>query len=156
MKSVYDGYRSFADDEEKMHDFMVLSMEEFLESYSYLDVEDYYATYDEVMSTPILKGLNGSACFGCAYSKACFDDERIVPCNGYMFDGKNPESYDALSVWGKVNCIDQFVNVMNPYMDDEDVNDVKDIEYEIKQWIGDQYYIDELGNWYDEGRKVRD
>ena len=49
MKNIYSGYSNFIDDQEKMHDFMLLSMEEFLKSYSYLSVEDYYATYDYIM-----------------------------------------------------------------------------------------------------------
>ena len=40
---------SFADDANKMHDFMTLNMEEFLFSYSYLNEDDYYATYNEIM-----------------------------------------------------------------------------------------------------------
>ena len=40
---------SFADDMNKMHDFMTMNMEEFLFSYSYLNEDDYYATYHEVM-----------------------------------------------------------------------------------------------------------
>lgn len=40
---------SFADDMNKMHDFMTLNMEEFLFSYSYLNEDDYYATYHEIM-----------------------------------------------------------------------------------------------------------
>jgi len=48
-KSVYEGYVGFLSDEEKMHDFLTLSMEEFLFTYSYLSVEEYYATYDAVM-----------------------------------------------------------------------------------------------------------
>lgn len=40
---------SFADDANKMHDFMTLSMEEFLFSYSYLNENDYFATYNEIM-----------------------------------------------------------------------------------------------------------
>lgn len=50
MKNIYEGYSSFLSDPEKMHDFIILSMEEFLSSYSYLTVEDYYATYDDLMS----------------------------------------------------------------------------------------------------------
>lgn len=41
---------SFASDANKMHDFMTLSMEEFMESYSYLEEKDYYATYNEIWS----------------------------------------------------------------------------------------------------------
>lgn len=40
---------SFADDMNKMHDFMTLGMEDFMKSYSYLDEDDYYATYHEIM-----------------------------------------------------------------------------------------------------------
>lgn len=50
MKSVYDGFSSFLRDECKMHDFITMSMDEFLFQYSYLSVEDYYATYDELMA----------------------------------------------------------------------------------------------------------
>lgn len=42
------GY-SFINDIEKMHDFMILNMDEFLFSYSYLNENDYYATYNDVM-----------------------------------------------------------------------------------------------------------
>lgn len=42
------GY-SFINDIEKMHDFMILNMDEFLLSYSYLNENDYYATYNDVM-----------------------------------------------------------------------------------------------------------
>ena len=40
---------SFADDANKMHDFMTLSMEDFMNGYSYLDEDDYFATYHEIM-----------------------------------------------------------------------------------------------------------
>ena len=40
---------SFADDANKVHDFLTLSMEEFMFSYSYLDEKDYFATYNEIM-----------------------------------------------------------------------------------------------------------
>ena len=39
---------SFASDANKMHDFMTMSMEEFMKSYSYLEEKDYYATYLEL------------------------------------------------------------------------------------------------------------
>lgn len=41
---------TFTDDMNKMHDFMTLSMDEFLFSYSYLEEKDYFATYHEIMS----------------------------------------------------------------------------------------------------------
>ena len=39
---------SFANDEEKMVDFLLLTKEEFLQSYSYLTEEEYDATEAEV------------------------------------------------------------------------------------------------------------
>ena len=47
MKKI-TGY-DFADDMNKMHDFMLLSKDEFLSSYSYLNEDDYYATYNAIM-----------------------------------------------------------------------------------------------------------
>ena len=47
MKNI-TGY-DFADDMNKMHDFMLLSKDEFLSSYSYLNEDDYYATYNAIM-----------------------------------------------------------------------------------------------------------
>lgn len=41
---------SFASDANKMHDFMTLSMEDFMFGYGYLDEDDYFATYHEIMS----------------------------------------------------------------------------------------------------------
>ena len=89
MKSIYEGYTSFLGDVEKMHDFITMSMEDFLGFYSYLDREDYYATYDELMNISRCECHNyvGThnlhyTCAGCAYEKVCGDDERIVPCDG--------------------------------------------------------------------------
>ena len=42
------GY-SFIDDEEKMVDFLLLSKEQFLESYSYLNPEDWDETCRDMM-----------------------------------------------------------------------------------------------------------
>lgn len=150
MKSIYEGYTSFAGDVEKMHDFITLSMEDFLKSYSYLDREDYYATYDELMdmSRKQCKShvCNNSVCVGCAYTRVCGDEKR--------FDGTNPASYDTLTDTAKINCIDQFVNVLCPYEYCDNCS-IDTIEADIKELIGKQFYIDEDGNWYDEGRKVR-
>lgn len=158
MKSIYEGYTSFVGDVEKMHDFITLSMEDFLASYSYLEREDYYATYDELMDMSRTQCRshcnNQQVCCGCAYTKVCFDEDREVECDGYKFDGKNPDSYDALSATAQINCIDQFVNIMCPYADYDGCG-LWVIEADIKEMIGEQFYIDEDGNWYDEGRKVR-
>ncbi len=47
MKNI-TGY-DFTDDMNKMHDFMLLGKDEFLSSYSYLNEDDYYATYNAIM-----------------------------------------------------------------------------------------------------------
>ena len=47
MKNI-TGY-DFTDDMNKMHDFMLLSKDEFLSSYSYLNEDDYHATYNAIM-----------------------------------------------------------------------------------------------------------
>ena len=47
MKNIA-GY-DFTDDMNKMHDFMLLSKDEFLSSYSYLNEDDYCATYNAIM-----------------------------------------------------------------------------------------------------------
>lgn len=159
MKSIYEGYTSFVGDVEKMHDFITMSMEDFLGFYSYLDREDYYATYDELMDMSrksCMSHVNARAdvCTGCAYARACADDGRFEPCDGYKFDGTNPDSYDALSATAQINCIDQFINIMCPYSDYDGCG-LWVIETDIKEMIGEQFYIDEDGNWYDEGRKVR-
>lgn len=49
---------SFINDAEKMHDFMILNMDEFLFSYSYLNENDYYATYNDVMKIVRRNGNN--------------------------------------------------------------------------------------------------
>ena len=41
-------YKSFIDDKEKMKDFYILSKEEFLKSYSYLNEIEYDLTKSEV------------------------------------------------------------------------------------------------------------
>lgn len=42
--------KSFMLDKEKMHDFLTMGMESFLGFYSYLDEEDYFSTYHDIMS----------------------------------------------------------------------------------------------------------
>lgn len=49
-------FASFTTDEEKIRDFLVLSKEEFLFSYSYLTESEYDATVQDVME--ILFGCN--------------------------------------------------------------------------------------------------
>lgn len=87
IKSVYEGYSSFLGDVEKMHDFITMSMEDFLGMYSYLDERDYYATYDELMniSRTVCDAFcvaHSVVCAGCAYEKVCGDADRVEPCDG--------------------------------------------------------------------------
>lgn len=65
---------SFITDEAKMRDFLTISKDEFLRSYSYLDEDDYNATYDAVMNL-IGKSLGWEytiaeefGCEGCPYN----------------------------------------------------------------------------------------
>ena len=50
LNNIYEGFDDFLQDECKMHDFITMSMEDFLNFYSYLDEQDYYATYDALMN----------------------------------------------------------------------------------------------------------
>ena len=47
MRDISDW--SFADDMNKMHDFMTMGMKEFFYYYSYINEDDYFATYHEIM-----------------------------------------------------------------------------------------------------------
>ena len=63
--------------------------------------------------------------------------------------------YDDLSTTAKITCMNEFIDKMIPYdWDDVNEGDVADLEATIREWISDQYYIDEDGYWYDEGRKI--
>lgn len=69
-----DTYGTFIHDEAKMRDFLTIGKDEFLRSYSYLDEDDYNATYDAVMSL-IGKSLGWEftiaeefGCEGCPYN----------------------------------------------------------------------------------------
>jgi hypothetical protein len=61
-----------------------------------------------------------------------------------------------LDVRAKVNCMEQFLNIMIPYAPEwDDETDLDDLVATIDEWVGEQYYFDRDGNWYDEGRRVR-
>ena len=69
---------------------------------------------------------------------------------------KNTKEFNSLSTRAKINCMDQFVNIIVPYADYDDCpNDIECVVWDIEEWVGDQYWFDENGDWYDEGRKVR-
>lgn len=60
--------------------------------------------------------------------------------------------YDNLDIRGKLQCIDEFINVMMPYEDFEDCS-ITDIEEDIRIWDsvkdGYGYRINEDGDWYE-------
>ncbi len=97
MKEEMD-YCSFVDDEEKMHDFHILSREEFLASYSYLSEEEYDLTEDELVYPKILDKLgwsirdrgerNGEFCCDIAQRSPAGEDFSF----GIWFDG-TPEDF---------------------------------------------------------------
>lgn len=64
--------------------------------------------------------------------------------------------YEDLNQEAKENCKEQFMDIMCPY-DSEGIEDYSEDDWRlnINEWIGEQYWIDLAGNWYDEERKVR-
>ena len=57
----------------------------------------------------------------------------------------------------KINCMEQYVNIICPYewFDDEPLEYLgEDIEWFVSA-DPNQFYFDKNGDWYDEGRKVR-
>lgn len=65
--------------------------------------------------------------------------------------------FEDLDLYAKLNCMDQFVNIMCPYEDYSDLT-LEEMAINIEYWLEpypDQYWIDLDGNWYDEGRMVR-
>ena len=66
-------------------------------------------------------------------------------------------AYYELNTRAKINCIDQFVNVICPYEEFDDFK-IEVIPIWIQMFIDTakgQFWFDENGDWYDEGRKVR-
>ena len=69
--------------------------------------------------------------------------------------------FQDLDIRAKLNCMEQFVNVIVPYADYDMVDegfgctDMECVVVDIEEWVGEQLYFDENGDWYDEGRKVR-
>lgn len=63
--------------------------------------------------------------------------------------------FEDLDIRAKLNCMEQFINVIVPYADYDCPNDMEYVICDIGEWNGDQFWFDENGDWYDEGRKVR-
>ena len=70
---------------------------------------------------------------------------------------KDNVKFNDLNIRAKLNCMEQFVNIIVPYADYDDCpnNDLEYVVCDIEEWVGDQFYFDENGDWYDEGRMVR-
>ena len=60
-------------------------------------------------------------------------------------------TYDALSIHAKIHCLEMYMNVICPYEYWDDVKEIVDVEYDVREWLdrsGDEYKVDEEGNWY--------
>lgn len=64
--------------------------------------------------------------------------------------------YTELSVEAKLHCIEVYMNRIVPYENWENVNDISDIEIDVREMLMcSEYTIDTDGNWYDEcGRLI--
>lgn len=59
--------------------------------------------------------------------------------------------YSDLDALSKLDCINIFVSRINTDMNYEEIDNIADIETDIKEWlIRTDYTIDIIGNWYDE------
>lgn len=69
--------------------------------------------------------------------------------------------FQDLDIRAKLNCMEQFINVIVPYADYDMVDDgfgctdMECVVADIEEWVGEQFYFDKNGDWYDEGRMVR-
>ena len=70
-------------------------------------------------------------------------------------ENKKIVKYADLGTKAKANCVDQYVNIICPYDEFEGVVDWKEHIDLFVEATPDQFYFDENGDWYDEGRKVR-
>ena len=65
-------------------------------------------------------------------------------------------TFSELSMRAKIECMEQFLNVVVPYADYDGVdNDLEYLVVDIEEISGDQFWFDEDGNWYDEGVAMR-
>ena len=66
------------------------------------------------------------------------------------------DQYDSLNVVAKINCLEQFVNVVLLPFDTYDFRSIKEVEGSIFYTLSDpQYSIDNNGNWLCEGVPMR-
>ena len=65
--------------------------------------------------------------------------------------------FNELDIYGKVNCMDQFMNILCPYEDFRGMT-IEEMGANVDYWVEEcpeQFWFDTDGNWYDEGRMVR-
>ena len=77
-------------------------------------------------------------------------------------ENKKIVKFNDLELRAKLNCMEQFVNIIVPYadydegcLDDVGLTNLECVIMDIDEWNGDQFWFDENGDWYDEGSKVR-
>lgn len=75
---------------------------------------------------------------------------------------KGNVKFEDLDIRAKLNCMEQFINIIVPYadydegcLDDVGLSNLECVIIDIGEWIGEQFWFDENGDWYDEGRKVK-
>ena len=60
-------------------------------------------------------------------------------------------TYEELDIYGKLNAIDKYVNVLCPFDDFCEVHDMAELEnWCVTFWEESEYNLDKDGNWYDE------
>ena len=100
-------YTHFLNDEEKMKDFLILSKEEFLKSYSYLTEEEYDLTMDKYQvcpncGKPFERGTGSWTydCHGIRFRYVCDD------CWYQIMDDENGKGYDGEYYTEADECLD--------------------------------------------------
>lgn len=71
-------------------------------------------------------------------------------------ESKRIVKYEELGTKAKMNCVLQFINIICPYdyvgATASEIGENADLFVEATP---DQYWFDQNGDWYDEGRKVK-
>lgn len=137
-------YTHFLNDEEKMKDFLILSKEEFLKSYSYLTEEEYDLTRDAYSKSlcPVLKSRlvdDGEIMVGTAkqisdYLKDIICEEmKEIPSLGWGFmdDGDFHEHLKIASELDKIW-----------------MNEKQEGLYKLELWVGAKWDIEKLDAVY--------
>lgn len=60
-------------------------------------------------------------------------------------------TYDALSIHAKIHCLEMYMKVICPCEYWNEMREITDVENEVCDllyYAGDEYKVDEEGNWY--------